>query len=154
MKKISLGSGLFCTVDDADYELAVSLFIRARAPTPRSPRWRVLCADGSQFARHILGLSRGDGLIGDHIDGDPMNNQRGNLRAVTPSESSYNKTMYASNKSGVKGVSWSKGFDKWEVRVKVDGKQLFGGRYVELEDAEKAARKLREELHGRFANHG
>ncbi|OLC29926.1 MAG: hypothetical protein AUH28_16345 [Acidobacteria bacterium 13_1_40CM_56_16] len=33
--------------------------------------------------RHILGLTKGDGKIGNHINRDPLDNRRENLRVVT-----------------------------------------------------------------------
>lgn len=42
--------------------------------------------------RWLLGLDVGDRRIGDHKDRNPMNCRRENLRAVTPTESSENRS--------------------------------------------------------------
>ncbi len=111
---------------------------------------------GNEYlARIVLGI---EGLPAaaawaDHIDGDTLNNQRGNLRVVTPSQNSWNQRLHENNTSGHKGVSWDKKTQKWEVRVKAHSVSRFGGRYDELADAVEAARELREQLHGRFARH-
>lgn len=47
--------------------------------------------------REVLGLPRKKGrggLLGDHINRDVLDNRRGNLRAVTDSESLQNRTPY------------------------------------------------------------
>ena len=46
--------------------------------------------------------------------------------------------MYGSNTSGVRGVSWHKGTQKWAARITVQGKTIALGYYSKLEDAKKA----------------
>jgi hypothetical protein len=87
----------------------------------------------------------------DHIDTHPINNCRSNLRLATVAQNRRNTNKRRDNTSGVKGVAWCKQTSMWEVRVKVDGKQKFGGRFKLLEDAAKAASELRARLHGEFA---
>jgi len=48
------------------------------------------------------------------------------------------------NKSGVKGVSWSKEKKKWKAQIYYNGKNKFLGRFDTIEEA-KAARKKSEE---------
>ena len=58
------------------------------------------------------------------------------------------------NTSGVKGVSWSKERNKWEVQMYVNGKKHNIGRFEDLEVAKAMAIAFRQEHHGEFANHG
>lgn len=47
--------------------------------------------EGREFLhRRILGLAPQDGRLGDHIDGNPLNNQRSNLRVATRAENTWN----------------------------------------------------------------
>jgi hypothetical protein len=49
----------------------------AKAITRRDGKQRIIT-----MHREILGLERGDGLYGDHINGDTLDNRKANLRAV------------------------------------------------------------------------
>lgn len=73
--------------------------------------WRIN-ALGDHFKAHriIWTLFNGscpDGLHIDHIDGNPSNNDIGNLRVVIPRHNMHNKSMNKNNTSGTTGVSYS-----------------------------------------------
>jgi hypothetical protein len=89
----------------------------------------------------------------DHIDGDPINNQISNIRAVTNAENSKNQKRYKNNSSGVVGVYWDKRGEKWMSKIKVDGNQIYLGLFDKIEDAA-AARKSAELEYGFHENHG
>ena len=74
----------------------------------------------------------------DHIDRNTLNNRRENLRICTRQENSRNKTKQRNNTSGYKGVSWDKAKKKWRAFISVDKKQIFLGRYDNIEEAIKA----------------
>lgn len=89
----------------------------------------------------------------DHINGVRDDNRPCNLRAATGSENTRNSTLSRKNRSGVKGVCWSKSARKWRVQlIGADGRKYLGS-FSELEDAKKIARAFREQHHGEFARH-
>lgn len=90
----------------------------------------------------------------DHENGDRADNNLSNLREASCSKNAQNKTLQANNTSGIKGVSFDKPSGKWEARLKIDGKRIRLGYFVELSDAEHAIRAAREKHHGEFSNHG
>ncbi len=92
-------------------------------------------------------------IMGDHINGDTLDNRRENLRLATASQNAMNRRPRSDNKSGVRGVCWDKRYQKWEAYVKVDGKQKKIGRFVSIEQAAEAVAQARAEMHGRFARH-
>jgi hypothetical protein len=94
-----------------------------------------------------------EGLQIDHADGNRNNNLIDNLREVTNQQNQFNAKTSSRNKSGVKGVSWNKAKQKWQVYIMVDGKNKFIGYYDILEEAEAAAIAGREKYHGTFARH-
>lgn len=57
-----------------------------------------------QMHRLIMGCTKGDGKIVDHIDGNPLNCQKLNLRFCTHSQNVKNRTPKPSNTSKYKGV--------------------------------------------------
>lgn len=89
--------------------------------------------------------------IVDHINRDPLDNRKANLRASTHSQNSMNKSKQSDNKSGFKGVCWDKNTQKWRADIMVNGIRRFLGRFIEVLDAAKAYNQAAVELHGEFA---
>ena len=69
------------------------------------------------FHREILGLAVNDGLVVDHIDGNPLNNQRENLRVVFTAENLQNAAKRDGTSSKYKGVSYYARDCKWSAQV-------------------------------------
>mgnify|MGYP000046861274 CR=1 FL=1 len=90
----------------------------------------------------------------DHINGDKSDNRIGNLRECTHAQNASNAKLSKKNKTGIKGVCWHKASKKFIVQIGCKGQPAYGGIYDNLEDAKYAAFKLRQDLHGKFANHG
>lgn len=67
------------------------------------------------------------------------------LQLVTRKQNAENlRGARADSKSGVRGVFWQDG--AWKVVVSHHGKRYYGGRFPKLEDAETAAKSLRNRL--------
>jgi hypothetical protein len=92
-------------------------------------------------------------LTVDHIK-NKNDNRIENLREADQNQQQHNKGLTKSNTSGVKGVSWNKRNEKWEAHLKFEGKKIHVGYFIDIKEAEIAVKKLREQLHGEFANHG
>lgn len=102
----------------------------------------------------MLGTLPPKGFHIDHIDGDKLNNKWDNLRLATPSQNSFNSKIHIDNTSGVKGVSWQSSCNKWKASIKVNGNVFNLGTFATKDQAIAAVKKLRDLLHGEFANHG
>lgn len=90
----------------------------------------------------------------DHIDGNPLNNQRENLRAATNIQNCRNQRKSRNNTSGYTGVSWDKECQKWCAYIYIDGKRVNLGRY-NIKEAAAYVRKIAEQKYfGEFANTG
>lgn len=88
----------------------------------------------------------------DHIDGNKTNNQIENLRQVAYKDNNKNSRLRQDNKTGLTGVS--KRFGLFEANIKnIEGKQVFLGRFDNLEDA-KVIRRLAELKYNYHPNHG
>jgi len=85
----------------------------------------------------------------DHIDRDPTNNKWNNLRAASCQQNAYNQGPNSKNSTGVKGVSWDCGRQRWKVQV--NGAPL--SRHKCLLDAISTAYRHQKTIHGEFANH-
>lgn len=87
----------------------------------------------------------------DHIDRNPLNNRKYNLRQATPAENSANKSITKRNTSGIIGVCWDKSRDKWISSIKCDGKNINLGRFVNKEDAIRARLEAEQKYFKEFA---
>ena len=82
----------------------------------------------------------------DHINHDTQNNTKNNLRIVTKKQNMENRKGAERNcKSGIRGVNWFKRDSLWEVNVGHNGKKIYGGRFKDIVQAEKAAKELRKQ---------
>jgi hypothetical protein len=88
----------------------------------------------------------------DHINGDTSDCRFDNLREAKPHENLWNRSKQSNNKSGHKNVSWSKPANKWEVRLRRNGKQIIVGYSDNLEMAAKMAVEARIRHHREFAS--
>jgi hypothetical protein len=90
-------------------------------------------------------------LVIDHIDGNPLNNKKDNLRVVTHQQNSFNSKSRKNSSSKFKNVCWDRQAEKWKVNIKVKGNSIHGGHFdCEIEAARKA-NELMLKHHGEFA---
>ena len=87
----------------------------------------------------------------DHVDRNPLNNQKNNLRPATSSENSRNSSLSCRNTSGVIGVSWVKDRNKWAAQISINNKNSNLGRFISKEDAIKARLEAELKYYGEFA---
>lgn len=88
----------------------------------------------------------------DHIDGNKQNNKISNLRLRSPLENMRNRGINKNNSTGYNGVYLSSN-GKYRARIKIEGKLIGLGTFVNFEDAVKA-RKEANEFYGFDENHG
>ena len=74
----------------------------------------------------------------DHINGNPLDNRKSNLRLATKEQNAKNRSVQSNNTSGFRGVHWDKRRNKWCSRVRVNEKSIYTGWYDNPEDAAKA----------------
>lgn len=89
----------------------------------------------------IIGLPLNPGICVDHINGDPLDNRRSNLRFVTNRQNSHNRVEHRGEKrksSKYIGVSFDKSRGLWEAYIQVSGKRIHLGRHA-TEDGAAAA---------------
>lgn len=91
-------------------------------------------------------------LVVDHINHNGLDNRKCNLRVCTNKQNVCNCLVSKNNKSGHKGVYWSKDRNKWTVQVSYNCKVKYIGRYEKLEDAIKARKEAAKKYYGEYAN--
>ena len=87
----------------------------------------------------------------DHINRNPLDNRKENLRKVTRTENNRNRTISKNNKSGVVGVLWNSRNNNWRVRIMVNKKSIEIGQFLNKEDAIKARLEAEFKYFGEFA---
>lgn len=163
MKEIELTQGKKALVDDADFE-HLNQFNwcahRLRSGQYRADR----NVGGSKKARSeelmhwaVIGKPP-KGLYVDHIDGNPLNNQRSNLRFATNAQNQANRGPSKHNKLGIKGVCkvYFNGNTKkrpfYRAQIKSNKKVRHIGYFKTPEQAQKAYLEAARKYHGEFAS--
>lgn len=103
-------------VDDEDYAaLSMHRWSLCYKGYPR----RSVAKDGKRryiaMHRQVLGLKFGDGHMVDHINGNPLDCRKANLRRCTLHQNNFNVKKPKTNSSGFKGVHRYKG--KWCAKI-------------------------------------
>jgi hypothetical protein len=162
MKQIQLTQGQVALVDDEDYECVnqykwLALFQRRYSGGGRYQAARVYKPLGTRHNKtltlHAFLIGDKPPLVIDHINGDPLDNRRVNLRHVTRSANSSNALLVCRkhNKSGYRGVSWQKANTKWRVGIKVNNTSIHLGYFTDKREAAKAYNAAAIKYHGEFA---
>jgi len=128
VREIPLTKGLVAIVDADDYE--------------RLSQWK-WCIQGRYAVRSnkghmkmhriILGIQNSKDLLVDHINRNPLDNRKLNLRIADYSINGWNSKMQSNNTSGYRGVCSFKG--KWQADIHVNMKLIYLGRYSNIIDA-------------------
>lgn len=100
------------------------------------------------LARWILSVTD-ENVSVDHINGNPLDNRRSNLRVVTHQENMFNKKVYKSNTSNVKGVNLNKK-GLWVARIQVSNKRIFLGSSKDKAVAEKLRLDAEKKYFGKY----
>lgn len=104
--------------------------------------------------RQIMNLGSGDKRIIDHINGNPLDNRKENLRICQQQQNMYNRRKNSNNTSGIKGVSWSNIAKKWKAQIRINKKAKHLGYFDNIEDAAKAYEAAAIVGHGQYINLG
>ena len=142
---LPLSGGGVIWVDRADWEWAVR-FRWSRQGTARGYAGRNEERNGRQrlVYLHRQIMDAPTGVHVDHINGDPLDNRRANLRLVTQSENQQNRSpVNPRSRSGHRNVHWSASKQRWIVALRVDRRRITVGRYRSLDDAVATARLAR-----------
>ncbi|ARP90331.1 hypothetical protein CAL14_08550 [Bordetella genomosp. 9] len=142
MAIIRTSKGEEILIDDEDVELVsrwtwrtIGRGYAARSVYDRSKPSR---RTNQYLHRLLLDLADGDGRFVDHVNGNPLDNRRANLRLCTVQENGWNSKIRSHNKSGFKGVLLHPRSGKWTAYIKVGGKQRYLGLFEDPRHAHEA----------------
>lgn len=141
MKKIKLTKRKWAIVDKEDFEWLSQwnwhITSHCYAKTSSNPQ---------QYMHRMVNKTPA-GLITDHINKNTLDNRKSNLRIADKRINSINRGLQSNNKSGCKGVSWSKCTKKWESYIWNYQKKITLGYFLNINDAIFARKKAEQKYH-------
>lgn len=99
--------------------------------------------------REIAGAKRGE--IVDHINGNPLDNRKANLRVCTHAQNMQNRARHGNNTSGYKGVYWCSEKSKFRAALRINGKKVHAGYALTAQEAARMYDAKAREIFGDFA---
>lgn len=151
MKLIPLTQGKFAQVSDHRYEylnqFKWSLMRTGKKEYAVHNFWN---GKNNLVAMHVIIVNPPDGLETDHLDGNGLNNQDGNLRICTKAENVRNRNKPKMNKYPYKGIQPIG--KKWRAIIGHSGRTMHLGMFLTPEEAAKAYDLAASKLFGEYAN--
>lgn len=155
MKQISLTQGQVTIVDDEDFEFLSQFKWCSFQHRKTFYAVRNSSVDSAGKSRIILMhreiLKAPDGVWVDHIDRNGLNNQRVNIRLANRFQNQRNRGPNNNNKSGYKGVSFSKQNKGWVAHIHYGGRVHHLGTFQNREMAARIYGEVAKEHYGDFA---
>ena len=136
MKEIPLSQGKVALVDDEEYgRLSQNKWYARKS---RNTYYASRMSPHINGKRHQIQMHRvimmpQNGMETDHINGNGLDNRRGNLRLVSIRENAQNRHEQKTSK--FVGVHWVSSRKKWEAQIHFNKKGYILGQYPEEETA-------------------
>ena len=153
MREIQLVQGHVALVDDEDYESISAYKWYANIITRVDGSFSVYVQRNMKKPRslHRFIMDAPADMEVDHINGNPLDNRRTNLRICSRSENMQNQRHQTGGTSKFKGVYWSKHTRKWRAQISINWKKKHLGLFETEQEAALAYNVAALELHGEFA---
>lgn len=133
-------------VDDCDAALVTN---KPYVITGTYSKYVAVCFRGKKQRLSRLIMRPEDGLVVDHINGNPLDNRRANLRVCTVQQNNWNRKRRPGGRSRFKGVT--RGTSGWIAFIAPNGSQKHLGTFATEEDAARAYDAAAAEAYGQFA---
>jgi hypothetical protein len=140
---LPIEGGLFTKVDAQDAE-------RFAGRKLTIGEWGYVRLNSQPLHRIIADAPRGK--VVDHINGDPLDNRRANLRVCTQAQNLANGRSHRDSTSRYRGVSWKRSEGVWRAQISVGGQRSrFLGQYRDEEAAARAYDEAARAQYGEYA---
>lgn len=150
-KYIKLKNGDETIVDDEDFEMLNSHKWSKMTYPVTYIKCDILKRYKTMFMHNII-MPTIKGFQVDHIDRNPLNNQKSNLRICTKYQNALNKGLSKLSKTGYKGVCFKKDCQKFQARICFNKKRISLGYFDTAELAFQAYKEASKKFHGEFAS--
>lgn len=148
MKEIEIGkSGKYFIIDDEDFELVNKYYWHL----DRQGYVRGVPKNRKLIRLHRLIMNPSKEKVIDHINRNPLDNRKNNLRICSQVQNMANRSAYINNTSGYKGICFNKKRNKYFTWFAHNKKRIYGGTFTNLSDAIKRYNELALKHNGEFA---
>jgi hypothetical protein len=130
----------FTALDEIDYRETVR-----RRWHISQPGGYPLCAVGVRLFLHNAIMRPPREMEVDHVDRNPRNNRRSNLRVCTHAQNLQNRGSVPNSLSRFRGVTFDRRRGRWVAKHKLNGRTHNLGRFHTEEEAAEAAARFRAE---------
>lgn len=121
--KLPLGAGLYATLDEQDWH-------RFKDSMWCVSKWGYAFRSGLKcqsiyLHKEVLGIK--GRILGDHINGDRLDNRRCNLRIASKAQNARNRDKSSKSGNPFKGITYRKKRGDYQARISFEGKFLHIG---------------------------
>jgi hypothetical protein len=151
MATLPLTQGYVAIIDDEDYERASKYSWHAHHTANGVYARAYQLGSGLKnrkliYLHHLIAGRPPAGMVTDHINRNPLDNTRGNLRHVSYSDSLGNQSLRSDSTSGYRGVSWHAQDKLWRAQLTYKYRKVFDGLFHTPEEASAAYEAARKKL--------
>jgi hypothetical protein len=152
-ERVPLTGGKFALIDASDlplvsrYKWYVDSWGYARGTRPST----TTKSGYTTILMHRLVINAKSGEQIDHVNGNPLNNRRCNLRKCTNAQNQMNRRKSSGRLSIFKGVTYHKGCEKWQAQIKTNQRSVYLGLFKNEADAALAYNEKAIEVFGEYA---
>lgn len=105
----------------------------------------------SIIGMHVAIVKPAEGMEVDHINRNPLDNRRENLRECTPAQNRRNRGPFKNNKTGYVGVRLSRSPGKFIAQIGHQKTTIYLGTYESAEEAARAYDAAAQHFHEEYA---
>ena len=134
-------------IDKEDYPKVLAVGSKFGMQKHKNKSKRYVISRGGRLHHVILNTKN----LTDHINGNPLDNRKNNLRICSVNQNARNSKRPINNTSGFKGVTWHIHVKKWKATIGVNSQNIHLGYFDNKIEAARAYNQAAKKYHGEFA---
>lgn len=145
IREVKLTKNAFAIVDEDDFE-KINKYKWHLSSTGYAHRQNKMIKGirKGRIMMHRIIVNCPENKVVDHINGNKLDNRKSNLRICTYAQNLWNTKIF--------GITFLKNENKWQVRCQNNGKRMFLGSFIDINEALKRRRDYIKNTRGQYAN--